>query len=163
MKLNKVYLYLSLLNIVQFIGCLIKILNKVLNKISLKKISNNVLNIQINSIEKLKSSFDKNFEEIIEFLAKIKGRIIITGIGKSAIIGMKVSATLNSTGTPSIFMHGSDALHGDLGAITKDDVVICFSKSGNNNETIDLTRQIKKLNIHLIAITSNKESILIKK
>ena len=99
-----------------------------MNKISLKKISNNVLNIQINSIEKLKSSFDKNFEEIIEFLAKIKGRIIITGIGKSAIIGMKVSATLNSTGTPSIFMHGSDALHGDLGAITKDDVVICFSK-----------------------------------
>jgi arabinose-5-phosphate isomerase len=134
-----------------------------LNKISLKKISNNVLNIQINSIEKLKSSFDKNFEEIIEFLAKIKGRIIITGIGKSAIIGMKVSATLNSTGTPSIFMHGSDALHGDLGAITKDDVVICFSKSGNNNETIDLTRQIKKLNIHLIAITSNKESYLRKK
>ena len=95
-----------------------------MNKISLKKISNNVLNIQINSIEKLKSSFDKNFEEIIEFLAKIKGRIIITGIGKSAIIGMKVSATLNSTGTPSIFMHGSDALHGDLGAITKDDIVI---------------------------------------
>ena len=134
-----------------------------MNKISLKKISNNVLNIQINSIEKLKSSFDKNFEEIIEFLAKIKGRIIITGIGKSAIIGMKVSATLNSTGTPSIFMHGSDALHGDLGAITKDDVVICFSKSGNNNETIDLTRQIKKLNIHLIAITSNKESYLRKK
>ena len=73
---------------------------------------------------------------------------------------MKISATLNSTGSPSIFMHGSDALHGDLGVITKDDVVLCFSKSGNNTETIDLVKQIKKLKINLIGITSEKDSFL---
>ena len=131
-----------------------------MNKLDLKKISKDILDNQIDSINKLEKSFDKNFESIIDFLGKIKGRIIITGIGKSAIIGMKISATLNSTGSPSIFMHGSDALHGDLGVITKDDVVLCFSKSGNNTETIDLVKQIKKLKINLIGITSEKDSFL---
>ena len=134
-----------------------------MNKLDLKKISKDILDNQIDSINKLEKSFDKNFESIIDFLGKIKGRIIITGIGKSAIIGMKISATLNSTGSPSIFMHGSDALHGDLGVITKDDVVLCFSKSGNNTETIDLVKQIKKLKINLIGITSEKDSFLGKK
>jgi arabinose-5-phosphate isomerase len=131
-----------------------------LNKIDLKKISKDILDNQIDSINKLEKSFDKNFESIIDFLGKIKGRIIITGIGKSAIIGMKISATLNSTGSPSIFMHGSDALHGDLGVIKQDDVVLCFSKSGNNTETIDLVKQIKKIKINLIGITSEKNSFL---
>ena len=81
-----------------------------MNKIDLKKISKDILDNQIDSNNKLEKSFDKNFENIIDFLGKIKGRIIITGIGKSAIIGMKISATLNSTGSPSIFMHGSDAV-----------------------------------------------------
>ena len=134
-----------------------------MNKLDLKKISKDILDNQIDSINKLEKSFDKNFESIIDFLGKIKGRIIITGIGKSAIIGMKISATLNSTGSPSIFMHGSDALHGDLGVITQDDVVLCFSKSGNNTETIDLVRQIKKIKINLIGITSEKDSFLGKK
>ena len=134
-----------------------------MNKLDLKKISKDILDNQIDSINKLEKSFDKNFESIIDFLGKIKGRIIITGIGKSAIIGMKISATLNSTGSPSIFMHGSDALHGDLGVITQDDVVLCFSKSGNNTETIDLVKQIKKLKINLIGITSEKDSFLGKK
>ena len=134
-----------------------------MNKLSLKEISNDILNSQIESIKKLEKTFDKNFEEIIEFLSNIKGRIVTTGIGKSAIIGMKVSATLNSTGSPSLFMHGTDALHGDLGAVTKDDVVLCFSNSGNNSETIDLVRQIQKLNIDLIGITSEKKSYLVDK
>lgn len=134
-----------------------------MNKLSLKEISNDILNSQIKSIKKLEKTFDKNFEEIIEFLSNIKGRIVTTGIGKSAIIGMKVSATLNSTGSPSLFMHGTDALHGDLGAVTKDDVVLCFSNSGNNSETIDLVRQIQKLNIDLIGITSEKKSYLVDK
>ena len=107
-----------------------------MNKLSLKEISNDILNSQIESIKKLEKTFDKNFEEIIEFLSNIKGRIVTTGIGKSAIIGMKVSATLNSTGSPSLFMHGTDALHGDLGAVTKDDVVLCFFCKGQTGQTI---------------------------
>ena len=85
------------------------------------EISKQVIDIQIDAINKLKEFINSDFEKIIAHLSKIKGRIIVTGIGKSAIIGMKISSTLNSTGSPSIFMHGSDALHGDLGTITKND------------------------------------------
>jgi D-arabinose 5-phosphate isomerase GutQ len=81
-----------------------------LNNNKVKEISNQVIDIQIDAIKKLKGSIDADFEKIIQHLSKIEGRIIITGIGKSAIIGMKISSTLNSTGSPSIFMHGSDAL-----------------------------------------------------
>ena len=124
------------------------------------EISNQVIDIQIDAIKKLKNSIDKNFDKIITHLSKIKGRIIVTGIGKSAIIGMKISSTLNSTGSPSIFMHGSDALHGDLGTITKDDILIYISKSGNNSDTIELINNLNKRKIEVIAITANKDSHL---
>lgn len=124
------------------------------------EISNQVIDIQIDAIKKLKNSIDKNFDKIIIHLSKIKGRIIVTGIGKSAIIGMKISSTLNSTGSPSIFMHGSDALHGDLGTITKDDILIYISKSGNNSDTIELINNLNKRKIEVIAITANKDSHL---
>ena len=126
------------------------------------EISNQVIDIQIDAINKLKKFIDKNFDKIIIHLSKIKGRIIVTGIGKSAIIGMKISSTLNSTGSPSIFMHGSDALHGDLGTITKDDTLIYISKSGNNSDTIDLINNLNKRKIDVIAITANKDSHLSK-
>ena len=126
------------------------------------EISSQVIDIQIDAINKLKKSINKDFDEIIAHLSKIKGRIIVTGIGKSAIIGMKISSTLNSTGSPSIFMHGSDALHGDLGTITKDDTLIYISKSGNNSDTIELINNLNKRKIDVIAITANKNSYLSK-
>ncbi len=133
-----------------------------MKKIDLNKISKDVLDNYTNSVSCVEECIDENFEVIIEYISKIKGRVIITGIGKSAIIGMKISATLNSTGTPSIFLHGSDALHGDIGVATKNDLMICLSKSGSNTETVDLVKQIKKLGIKLIGITSDKNSFLAK-
>jgi len=133
-----------------------------LKKIDLNKISKDVLDNYTSSVSHVEECIDENFEVIIDYISKIKGRVIITGIGKSAIIGMKISATLNSTGTPSIFLHGSDALHGDIGVATKNDVMICLSKSGSNTETVDLVKQIKKLGIKLIGITSDKNSFLAK-
>ena len=131
-----------------------------MKKIDLNKISKDVLDNYTSSVSYVEECIDENFEDIINYISKIKGRVIITGIGKSAIIGMKISATLNSTGTPSIFLHGSDALHGDIGVATKNDVIIYLSKSGGNTETVDLVKQIKKLGIKLIGITSDKNSFL---
>ena len=133
-----------------------------MKKIDLNKISKDVLDNYTSSVSFVEECIDENFEVIIDYISKIKGRVIITGIGKSAIIGMKISATLNSTGTPSVFLHGSDALHGDIGVATKNDVMICLSKSGSNTETVDLVKQIKKLGIKLIGITSDKNSFLAK-
>ena len=133
-----------------------------MKKIDLNKISKDVLDNYTSSVSYVEECIDENFEVIIDYISKINGRVIITGIGKSAIIGMKISATLNSTGTPSIFLHGSDALHGDIGVATKNDVMICLSKSGSNTETVDLVKQIKKLGIKLIGITSDKNSFLAK-
>lgn len=133
-----------------------------MKKIDLNKISKDVLDNYTSSVGYVEECIDENFEVIIDYISKIKGRVIITGIGKSAIIGMKISATLNSTGTPSIFLHGSDALHGDIGAATKNDVMICLSKSGSNTETVDLVKQIRKLGIKLIGITSDQNSFLAK-
>lgn len=133
-----------------------------MKKIDLNKISKDVLDNYTRSVSYVEECIDENFEVIIDYISKINGRVIITGIGKSAIIGMKISATLNSTGTPSIFLHGSDALHGDIGVATKNDVMICLSKSGSNTETVDFVKQIKKMGIKLIGITSDKNSFLAK-
>ena len=100
------------------------------------------------------------FGEAVQSIYESKGRVIITGVGKSAIIATKIVATLNSTGTPAIFMHAADAIHGDLGAILKDDIVICISKSGNTSEIKALVPFIKDFGNTLIAITGNKESYL---
>ena len=107
---------------------------KLKNKLSIKKIAIETLNLEAKSVEKLIDSIDSEFEKTIHLIHNNKGKLIITGIGKSAIIGMKIVATLNSTGTPSIFMHASDAMHGDLGIIQKNDIVMCLSKSGNSSE-----------------------------
>lgn len=133
-----------------------------MNKDKSTNIIHQVIDIQLDAINNFKNSIDKSFDDIIEYLSNIKGRIIITGIGKSAIIGMKISSTLNSTGSPSIFMHGSDALHGDLGTITINDILIYISKSGNNSDTIDLINNLKKNKIDIISITANKNSHLAK-
>lgn len=103
---------------------------------------------------------DEEFANAVNCIYQSKGRVIITGIGKSAIIANKIVATLNSTGTPAIFMHAADAIHGDLGTIQEEDVVICISKSGNTPEIKVLVPLLKNGPNKLIAITSNKESFL---
>ncbi|MDT8347051.1 MAG: KpsF/GutQ family sugar-phosphate isomerase [Flavobacteriaceae bacterium] len=108
----------------------------------------------------LESFLDEAFAEAVSFIHQSKGRVIITGIGKSAIIASKIVATMNSTGTPAIFMHAADAIHGDLGIIQENDVVICISKSGNTPEIKVLVPLIKNFNNKLIAITGNIESFL---
>lgn len=114
------------------------------------------------AISKLANFVDESFAEAVELIYNSKGRVIITGIGKSAIIANKIVATLNSTGTPSVFMHAADAIHGDLGLVLKDDTVICISKSGNTPEIKVLIPLLKKAKNPLIAITGNKKSILAK-
>ena len=112
------------------------------------------------AIANLKNFIDEQFTEAVEYIYRSKGRVVVTGIGKSAIIANKIVATLNSTGTPSIFMHAADAIHGDLGIVQQDDVVICISKSGNSPEIKVLVPLIKNFNNTLIALTANKESFL---
>lgn len=112
------------------------------------------------AIANLTKFVDSNFEEAVKFILTSKGRVVVTGIGKSANIATKIVATLNSTGTPAIFMHAADAIHGDLGIIQKDDVVICISKSGNTPEIKVLVPLIKNSENKIIAITGNTESFL---
>ena len=112
------------------------------------------------SIAKLSDFIDINFVASVEIIYNSKGRLIITGIGKSAIIAQKIVATLNSTGTPSIFLHASEAIHGDLGVLQKDDAVICISKSGNSPEIKVLVPLLKRFGNKLIAITGNPTSFL---
>lgn len=115
-----------------------------------------------NSIGKLIDLLDDNFVNATEIIFNSKGRIIVTGIGKSAIIAQKIVATLNSTGTPSVFLHASEAIHGDLGMVQKEDVVICISKSGNSPEIKVLMPILKHFGNDLIAITGNITSFLAK-
>jgi len=112
------------------------------------------------AIAYLEELIDEEFSRAVETIRDSNGRVIITGIGKSAIIASKIVATMNSTGTPAIFMHAADAIHGDLGNILKDDVVICISKSGNTPEIKVLVPFIKSFKNPLIGITSNRESFL---
>ena len=118
------------------------------------------LNLESKSISNLSKIIDSNFCKIVELLKDCAGKIVLTGIGKSAIIGMKISATLNSTGSKSIFLHLGDALHGDMGVVGKDDVVICLSKSGESNEIISLSNYLRKASIKLIGISCQKGSSL---
>ena len=121
-----------------------------------------VIKLQSDSIKNLVDLIDENFENAIKLILDSKGRVIVTGIGKSAIIANKIVATLNSTGTPAIFMHAADAIHGDLGIIKKDDVIICISKSGNTPEIKDLVPFLNMNNNPLISITGDVNSFLAK-
>jgi arabinose-5-phosphate isomerase len=112
------------------------------------------------AILNLSSLIDDEFAEAVQHIYNSKGRLIITGVGKSAIIANKIVATLNSTGTPAVFMHAADAIHGDLGLILKDDIVVCISKSGNTAEIKVLIPLIKSANNTIIAITGQKNSFL---
>lgn len=123
-------------------------------------VAKKTIETEANAITNLINLVDGEFAEAVDFIYKSKGRVIITGIGKSAIIAAKIVATLNSTGTPAIFMHAADAIHGDLGTIQENDSVICISKSGNTPEIKVLVPLIKIRGNKLIAITSNGDSFL---
>ena len=112
------------------------------------------------SIAKLTHFLDDNFVNAVEIIYNSNGRLVVTGIGKSAIIAQKIVATLNSTGTPSLFLHASEAIHGDLGMVQPGDVVICISKSGNSPEIKVLVPLLKRFGNKLIAITGNTTSFL---
>ncbi|MGJ8551102.1 KpsF/GutQ family sugar-phosphate isomerase [Winogradskyella wichelsiae] len=118
------------------------------------------IKLESNAIANLSELLTDDFAEAVQLIYNSKGRVIITGIGKSAIIASKIVATLNSTGTPSVFMHAADAIHGDLGLILQNDIVICISKSGNTPEIKVLVPLIKKAKNKMIAITGNIESFL---
>jgi len=133
-----------------------------LEKTNIIEFGKEAIKLQSESIRNLVELVDDNFETAINLILDSKGRVIVTGIGKSAIIANKIVATLNSTGTPSIFMHAADAIHGDLGIIKKDDVIICISKSGNTPEIMDLVPFLKMTKNPLIAITGDTNSSLAK-
>jgi arabinose-5-phosphate isomerase len=121
-----------------------------------------VLRIESQAILELSKRLDNNFLKAIEVIIKCKGRVIVAGMGKTGIIGRKIAATLSSTGTPSLWMHSAEAVHGDLGQVTKNDVVIIISSSGETDETKQLLPLVKKIKSKIIAMTGNKKSTLAK-
>jgi len=127
---------------------------------NIQTLAKETIELQAKAIANLVESVNDDFEQAVKLIYNCKGRVVITGIGKSAIIANKIVATMNSTGTPAIFMHAADAIHGDLGNIQQDDVVICISKSGNTPEIKVLIPLLKNFKNPLIAITGNKTSFL---
>lgn len=123
-------------------------------------IAKSTIDTESKAIAKLSDYVDSEFAGAVTYIFNSSGRVIVTGIGKSANIATKIVATLNSTGTPAIFMHAADAIHGDLGTIQEDDTVICISKSGNTPEIKVLVPLIKAMGNKLVAITGNVESFL---
>lgn len=129
--------------------------------VDIKAVAKKVILEESDAIRNLVNYIDDDFEKVVNLIYSSTGRVIVTGIGKSAIIAQKIVATLNSTGTPSVFMHAADAIHGDLGMICHDDVVICISKSGNTPEIKVLIPLIRNVgNDRIVALVSNTDSFL---
>ena len=131
-------------------------------KINVVKRAKEVLDIEAEAIKNLKNRINNNFKAAVNLIYKTKGRAIISGMGKTGIIAQKFSATLASTGTPSLFLHTAEAIHGDLGKVTADDVVIILSNSGSTEEMKKFSPLLKKIGCKVIALTGNTKSILAK-
>ena len=129
---------------------------------NLSKIARNIISLETQSLVSLRNSIDQNFEKVAQLIHKSNGKVVVTGVGKSGIVAMKIAATLSSTGTPSIYLHAADATHGDLGMIEKNDIVIGISKSGNSREIKDLIPYLKNNENVLIGMTANSASFLAK-
>jgi arabinose-5-phosphate isomerase len=127
---------------------------------NIKNIAREVLKNESKAIERLIDFINDEFEACVQAIYSAKGRVVVTGIGKSAIIANKIVATLNSTGTPALFMHAADAIHGDLGMVQPEDIVICISKSGNTPEIKVLVPLLKRRGALLVALVSNTDSYL---
>lgn len=119
-----------------------------------------VLRIEAESIAGMIERLDERFEKAVELLYQCKGRVVVTGLGKSGLIGRKTAATFASTGTPSFFLHAAEALHGDLGMLTDNDVLLAISSSGETEELVELVEAVKRLGIQLISLTANSRSTL---
>lgn len=131
--------------------------------IDIKAVAIKVIQDEAEAVRNLTNYIDEDFEAVVKLIYESKGRVIVTGIGKSAIIATKMVATMNSTGTPAVFMHAADAIHGDLGMIREEDVVICVSKSGNTPEIKVLIPLIRNNgNKNIVAMVSNTDSFLAK-
>jgi len=131
-----------------------------MNKSQIIKEAKKVLKIEIESVKTLSSSFNQSFYNVVKTIFETKGRIVVTGIGKSGHVANKISATLSSTGTPSQFVHPTEASHGDLGSITNSDCILAISNSGQSNELYDVINYAKRFNIPLLSISSNKKGLL---
>lgn len=127
---------------------------------SMNELAREVFDIEANSILRLKDNIGANFDRAIDLMYQCKGRIIITGMGKSGLIGKKIAATLTSTGTPSYFLHPAESTHGDSGIITKDDVVVAISNSGETQELLNLLPLIKRFGVPMIGMTGKTGSTL---
>lgn len=126
------------------------------------KIARQTVNIESRALSVLESALDDSFCRVVDLLLSIRGRVVVTGIGKSAIIAQKIVATFNSTGTPALFLHAADAIHGDLGMVMPEDVVICLSKSGESPEIKVLVPLVLRMGNQLIGMTAVKASYLAK-
>ena len=133
-----------------------------ITKKNILNIVKSVIDIETSAISQLKSRLTASFEDAVELILNSNGRLIVAGVGKSANIATKMVATFNSTGQPSVFMHAADALHGDLGNIQKNDVLICISKSGNTEEIKSLIPLVKDLGNKIVSICGNQNSYLVK-
>ncbi len=126
------------------------------------QIAKEAISIESDALNALKDSISDDFVIVTKWLIELEGKVVVTGIGKSAIVGQKIVATFNSTGTPAIFMHAADAIHGDLGIIQKEDIVFCISKSGETPEIKILVPLLKNMGNKLIAMVSNRQATLSK-
>ncbi|HEX5667259.1 MAG TPA: KpsF/GutQ family sugar-phosphate isomerase [Chitinophagaceae bacterium] len=131
-----------------------------MEKISIREVGRRTVELEAAAIQAMSLFIDENFEKVADLLFHMKGRLVVSGIGKSAIIGQKIVATLNSTGTPAIFMHAADAIHGDLGMVQEGDVVMAISKSGESPEIRVLVPLIRNLGNPLVAMVGNLSSYL---
>jgi len=127
------------------------------------KIVKEVIRMECEAIQALEKRIGDEFQQAVDILLACKGRVIITGLGKSGLIGQKIASTMTSTGTAAIFLHAAEGLHGDLGAVLKGDVVICISKSGTTNEILNLMPLLKRQSVKIISITGNVNSPIAKR
>ena len=134
-----------------------------MNKLQIINEAKKVLSVEIKGIQTLTKSFDNNFYNVVKTIYNTRGQVIVTGIGKSGHIANKISATLSSTGTPSHFIHATEASHGDLGSIKKNDCILAISNSGQTHELNNILNYARRFNIPLLSICSNKKSLLFEK
>ena len=135
---------------------------EIIQKSTLSELAKEVFEIEADSILKLKDRINGNIEQAVSVIMQSKGRVIVTGMGKSGLIGRKIAATLSSTGTPSYFLHPAESTHGDSGIITREDVVIAISNSGETQELMNLLPLIKRFGVPMIGMTGKMESTLAK-
>jgi arabinose-5-phosphate isomerase len=136
--------------------------NKTGSKVSILDIAKKVLKTEADAVYALIEKLNSNFEKAVDIVYSSKGKVVITGMGKSGLVGKKIAATLASTGTPAFFLHPAEASHGDLGMVTSDDVIIAISNSGETEEILGLMPFLKRFNVRIISITGNPNATLSK-